>query len=94
MVIPVVTITVVAIIPVFDVITIPVIMMMIIPVMMMMMIMDRTHRGEQAVINAMQFTETSTGSDSSLAEHGICTGCLYSVVFGEVYSALHHPLQV
>ena len=57
-------ITVVAIIfnaIIFNVIIFDVI---IFDVIMKMMILHRTHRGKQAVINAMQFTETTTGSDS------------------------------
>ena len=73
MIIFVVSINVVAIIGFFDIIIIsftvliiPFIVLIILAIMIfiMMMIIHRTERGEQVVINAMHFTETTTGSDS------------------------------
>ena len=82
MIIFVVSITVLAIVSVFDVIIISFIVLIIpfVSIFIMMMIIQRTERGEQVVINAMHFTETTTGSDSR-------TWDLYSVSF--VYHAVY-----
>ena len=90
-----VIIALLAIIGVFDVILISVIVIinpfivLIILIIMIFIMMMIIRRGEQVVINAMHFTETTTGSDSrTWYLHRPVNDVVHDVYFTETSNAL------